>query len=50
MKSINYLIIGLIIALIGIGVMNITNDARYALISAVGIVLMTIACVKQYNE
>jgi sulfite exporter TauE/SafE len=50
MKSISYLIIGLVLGLIGVGVINITNDARYALISAVGIVLMTIACVKQYNE
>ncbi len=50
MKSINYLIIGLIIGLIGVGFINVTNDARYALISVVGIVLMIIACVKQYNE
>ena len=50
MKSINYLIIGVVIGLIGVGFINVTNDARYALISVVGIVLTMVACIKLENE
>jgi len=50
MRSIYYLIIGIVLGLIGLGLINITNDARYALISAIGVVLEIVACIKLNNE
>ena len=50
MKSINYLILGVIIALIGMLVTCGENDIRYLLISLVGFVFCTIAIIKVNQE
>lgn len=50
MKSINYLIIGLIISLIGVWLLIDLQDLRGLVVSALGIILMQIACLKVRDE
>lgn len=50
MKSINYLIIGLIISLIGVWLLIDLQDLRFLGVCALGIILMHIACLKVKDE
>lgn len=50
MKSIYYLIIGLVIALTGVWLLIDVQDLRYLGICALGIILMHIACLKVKDE
>lgn len=50
MKSINYLIIGLIISLIGVWLLIDLQDLRFLGVCVLGIILMHIACLKVRDE
>lgn len=50
MKSINYLIIGLIISLVGVLLLNGMHDLRFLGVCVLGIILMHIACLKVRDE
>lgn len=50
MKSINYLIIGLIISLVGVWLLIDLQDLRFLGVCALGIILMHIACLKVKDE
>lgn len=50
MKSINYLIIGLIISLIGVWLLIDLQDLRCLVVCALGVILMHIACLKVKDE
>jgi hypothetical protein len=50
MRSIYYLIIGLVIALTGTFLMLHAQDLRYLGICALGIILMHVACLKVKDE